>query len=102
MLIRHRSSIGAGPGRQASIPLPPISPAPTMARHTPTTTNSAPPGFGGRTWRVAALAFAGGAFFAVLIWSGVHFLLASRTLTDDLRFVREASAREAAGESIWG
>ena len=38
----------------------------------------------------------------VLTGSGVHFWLASRTLREDLRLVRQASEREAAGESIWG
>lgn len=38
----------------------------------------------------------------VLAWSGVHFWLASRSLRDDLAFVRAATRREAAGGSIWG
>lgn len=38
----------------------------------------------------------------VLLWSGVHFWLASRTLADDMEFAQQASEREAAGEAIWG
>ena len=37
----------------------------------------------------------------VLLWSGVHFALAGRTLRDDLAFARAASERESAGGSIW-
>jgi MFS family permease len=38
----------------------------------------------------------------VLIWSGVHFWLASRSLPEDLAFARQAAERESAGRSIWG
>jgi predicted MFS family arabinose efflux permease len=38
----------------------------------------------------------------VLVWSGVHFWWAARTLPEDLAFARDASEREAIGESIWG
>ncbi len=37
-----------------------------------------------------------------LAWSGLHFLLAARTIRDDLEFARGATAREARGEPIWG
>jgi len=37
-----------------------------------------------------------------LAWSSLHFFLASRTVKDDLAFVRAATARETRGESIWG
>ncbi len=35
-------------------------------------------------------------------WSALHFFLASRTVADDLAFVRGATERELRGESIWG
>lgn len=38
----------------------------------------------------------------VLVWSGVHFWLAARTLPEDLAFARDASRREGDGGSIWG
>lgn len=38
----------------------------------------------------------------VLLWSGLHFWLASRSLRDDLAFAHDATVREAAGRSIWG
>jgi len=38
----------------------------------------------------------------MLVWSGVHYWLAARSLPTDLAFAREASQREAEGRSIWG
>jgi len=38
----------------------------------------------------------------VFAWSSLHFLLAARTVRDDLEFARAATAREARGESMWG
>ena len=38
----------------------------------------------------------------VLGWSAVHFWLASRSVSEDLAFAKEATAREAEGQSIWG
>ena len=37
-----------------------------------------------------------------LAWSSLHFMLAARTVADDLAFARAATEREARGESIWG
>jgi predicted MFS family arabinose efflux permease len=37
----------------------------------------------------------------VLLWSGIHFWRAARYIEDDFAFVRNASQREARGESVW-
>jgi MFS family permease len=37
----------------------------------------------------------------VFAWSGVHFVLAARTVREDLEFARAATIREAQGHSIW-
>ena len=38
----------------------------------------------------------------VLAWSCLHFWLAARSLEKDVAFSQAATAREAAGGSIWG
>jgi hypothetical protein len=54
------------------------------------------PTFGEESLRYAMLATS-----LVLVWSGVHFWLASKTLRDDLAFVKSATLRESQGGSIW-
>lgn len=55
------------------------------------------PRFGEQSLRYAMLLTS-----LVLIWSGVHFWFASKTLGADLAVAKAASEREAAGRSIWG
>jgi MFS family permease len=53
------------------------------------------PRFGTASLGYALLIVSGG-----LLWSGIHFRLARRSLPEDLAFARAASAREAAGEDF--
>ena len=55
------------------------------------------PRFGDDALRYALLIVSAG-----LLWSGVHFLLAGRTLVADQAAAREATARETRGESALG
>ena len=55
------------------------------------------PAFGDDSLRYAMLLTS-----LILGWSCLHFALAARTVEQDMAFAREATAREDAGESIWG